>query len=232
MGMELGRIKGVWSDPRNAMDFTSADAPWQNGCSEALIKSIKKSLQVAIGDSIFGLTFSELQTACYEAANLVNERPIGRNPTSPEDGSYLCPNDLLLGRSTSRIPSDPFRETNNPNHRHEFVQKIVDAFWAKWIRDYFSSLIVQQKWHTAQRNLMVGDIVMMQDLNLVRGKWRLGRVSKIKLGDDGKERNVEVQYKNLKIGEPVGKCCGQDYVTIERAVHRLVVILPVDYEDK
>ena len=59
-------------------DFTSADAPWQNGCSEALIKLIKKALTVAIGDSI--LTFSELQTVCFEAANLVNERPIGRNP--------------------------------------------------------------------------------------------------------------------------------------------------------
>ena len=108
----------------------------------------------------------------------------------------------------------------------------MDAFWAKWIRDYFPSLIMQQKWHTAQQNLMVGDIVMIQDSNLVRGKWRLGRVSKIKPGDDGKVRNVEVQYKDLKIGEPVGKCTGQDYVTIERAIHWLVVILPVDYEDK
>ena len=107
-----------------------------------------------------------------------------------------------------------------------------DAFWAKWIRDYFPSLIVQQKWHTAQRNLIVGDIVMIQDSNLVRGNCRLGRVSKTKPGDDDKVRNVEVQYKNLKIGKPVGKCSRQDYVTIERAVHRLVVILPVDYEDK
>ncbi len=37
-------------------EFTSANAPWQNGCSEALIKSIKKALMVAIGDNI--LTFS------------------------------------------------------------------------------------------------------------------------------------------------------------------------------
>ena len=46
-------------------------------------------------------TFSELQTVCFEAANLVNERPIGRHPTSPHDESYLCPSDLLLGHSTS-----------------------------------------------------------------------------------------------------------------------------------
>ena len=75
--------------------FVPADAPWQNGASEALVKSVKKAITVAVGESV--MTFSELQTVCYEAANLVNERPVGRHPTSPEDGTYLYPNDLLLG---------------------------------------------------------------------------------------------------------------------------------------
>ena len=104
--------------------FSSADAPWQNGISEALIKSVKIAITLAIGESV--MTFSELQTVCFEAANLINERPIGRHPTSPDDESYLCPNDLLLGRSTSRVPSGPFVQTNNPRHRYEFIQKIVD----------------------------------------------------------------------------------------------------------
>ena len=211
-------------------EFTSADAPWQNGCSEALVKSIKKALMAAIRDNI--LTFTELQTVCFEAANLVNERPSGRNPTSPDDGTYLCPNDLLLGRATSRIPSGPFRETANPNHRHEFVQKIIDAFWKKWIRDHFPSFIVQRKWHTAQRDLMVGDVVLIQDSNQVRENWSLGKVAKAKPGNDGKVRNVEVQYKNPKSGEPINKYGDQDYVTVERLVHRLVVILPADHDDK
>ena len=40
--------------------FSSADAPWQNGVSEALIKSIKKAITIAIGENV--ITFSELQT--------------------------------------------------------------------------------------------------------------------------------------------------------------------------
>lgn len=107
-------------------EFIPADASWQNGVSEALVKSVKKATAVAIGEST--LSFSELQTVCYEAANLVKERPIGRHPTMPEDGAYLCPNDLLLGRSTSRVQSGPFRETSNPRHRYEFVQRIMDTF--------------------------------------------------------------------------------------------------------
>ena len=108
---------------------SSADAPWQNGVSEALIKSTKRAITAAIGKSI--LTFSELQTVCYETA-----RPIGRHPTSPDD-KYLCPSDLLLGRSTSKIPSGPFTYSADPRRRFEFVQMVTDNFWKKWTRDYF-----------------------------------------------------------------------------------------------
>lgn len=109
--------------------FVPADAPWQNGITEALIKSVKKALTIAIGDKV--MTFSELQTVCFEAANLVNERPIGRHPTLPEEGAYLCPNDLLLGRSTARVPSGPFKETKDERCRFEFVQSVVNSFWKK-----------------------------------------------------------------------------------------------------
>ena len=47
------------------MEICSADAPWQNGASEALVKSVKKAITVAVGESV--MTFSELQTVCYEA---------------------------------------------------------------------------------------------------------------------------------------------------------------------
>ena len=45
---------------------------------------------------------------------------------------------------------------------------------------------------------------------------------------DGKVRRVEVQFKNPKQGEPVTKYQGRGYVTIERLVHRLVLLVPKD----
>ena len=149
-------------------NFTPADAPWQNGTSESLIRSVKRSLKAAIGESI--LTFSELQTVLFEVANLINERPIGRHPRSAEDSSYLCPNNLLLGRSTTRVPSGPFNESTNARLHFEFIQNIVDSFWKRWTTNYFPDLIVCQKWHTAHRNLKTGDLVLIQDSNLVRGQ--------------------------------------------------------------
>lgn len=172
------------------------------------------------------MTFSELQTVCFKAANLVNERPIGRHPTSPDDGTYLCLNNLLLGRATSRVLSGPFRETSNPCHRFEFVQNVVNYFWKKWTRDYFPSLLIQQKWHTAQRNLREGDVVLIQDANQIRGQWKLGIVVKAFPGEDGRVRRVQVQYKNPKPGEAVNEYCGRGFVTVERAVNKLVVLIP------
>lgn len=52
-----------------------------------------------------------------------------------------------------------------------------------------------------------------------RGDWKMGRVSTVFPGNDGKVRKVEVEYKNTD---------STTYVRIERAVQRLVVILPIE----
>ena len=100
------------------------------------------ALKKAIGDSI--LTPFELYTVLLEIANLVNQRPIGRIPNDPDDGAYVCPNDLLLGRATSQVPQGPFQETRNPRKRVEFVQKLVDSFWRRWTRNVFPSLMARK----------------------------------------------------------------------------------------
>ena len=135
-----------------------------------MIKPVKKAIHQSIGTHV--LKFSELQAVLYEAANLVNERPVGKHPTHPEEGSYLCPNDILLGRSTARVPSGPFKEVSN-KRRFELVQAIADMFWKKWNRYYFSSLIIRNKWHTEKRNVEVGDVVIVKDSNGLRGNWRI-----------------------------------------------------------
>ena len=209
--------------------FTSADAPWQNGISEALIKTIKRTLKLVVGEN--ALRFSELQTICFEVANLVNERPIGRHPTSPDDGTYLCPNDLLLGRSSPRIPSGPFMETSSLRQRFRFIQGIINRFWKKWTVDYFPSLIVRQKWHTSVRDVKKGDVVLVADSNSVRGQWKLARATKTFPGKDGKVRKVELHYKNPRKGEPIKTYKGRGYVTVDRPVHKLVVIVPVEEQN-
>ena len=214
---EIGHQKVIQLQKGLTWHFSTPSAPWKNGCAEALIKSIKKSITVVIGDQV--LSFPELQTVVFEAANIVHERPIAVNARGLDDGSYLCPNDLILGRASSSVPSGPFKGCTNPRKRFEFVQSLVDCFWKKWIRDFFPSLIIRSNWHMKNRNAHVGDIIIMQELNALRGHWKLGKVSKVYTSEDGVIRNVDVQYKNES---------SKKLATVKRAIQSLVVILPVE----
>ncbi|XP_066016486.1 uncharacterized protein [Pocillopora verrucosa] len=183
--------------------FTTPAAPHQNGCAEALVKSCKRSLKIAIGKQL--LTPFELYTCLLEIANLLNQRPIGRIPNDPDDGAYLCPNDMLLGRATPEVPQGPFKDTRNLRKRVEFVQRIVDSFWKRWTRDVFPTLVPIKKWHVENRNVAVDDIVTVADQNAVRGKWAVGRVTKVHPGADGRVRNVTVKTATGEYSRPVTK---------------------------
>ncbi|KAJ8033781.1 hypothetical protein HOLleu_24140 [Holothuria leucospilota] len=62
--------------------FSAPDAPWQNGVTESLIRGVKTALFHVIGEQV--LTREELQTVFSEVSNLMNSRPIGQHPTSPQ----------------------------------------------------------------------------------------------------------------------------------------------------
>ena len=83
--LEKNKMQDFATDKRIKWSFGPGNAPWYNGCSEALIKSVKKAIGISIGEQV--LSYSELQTVFFEVANLVNEQPIGRHPTNPLDGS-------------------------------------------------------------------------------------------------------------------------------------------------
>ena len=86
------------------------------------------------------------------------------------------------------------------------MQQVVDSFWNRWIRDYLPTLIIRPKWHSSTRNLKVGDIVMVQDSNIVRGQWKLAQVCEANPGKDGKVRDVQIRYKALEANNTYHGC--------------------------
>ena len=105
-GWDNTKVKEYCADRGMKWQFTTTLAPHQNICAEPMVKSIKTALKKAIGDTV--LTLFELYTCIVEAATLVNQRPIGRIPNDHDEGSYLCPNDILLGCCSSKSPQGPF----------------------------------------------------------------------------------------------------------------------------
>ena len=66
--------------------FITPLAPHQNRCAESFVNSCKYALKKVLGEQ--PLTPFELHTCLEEIANLVTERPIGRLPNDPDDGTY------------------------------------------------------------------------------------------------------------------------------------------------
>ena len=214
------RVGTTWSTTK------AANATWENGCCEAMVKQAKRMLMLSLGSEI--LTILELQTVFYEIADLLNQRPIGVKISNPDQGSYLCPNDLLLGRATSSIPSGFMEQAVDVRHRWQFVQTIVNSFWKKWMRDFFHTLIVRSKWHTSKRNLHVGDLVLVKDSSSLRGQWKLPQVCNVFTSGDNVVRNVAIRYKQQSPGDEYK---GVQDTVIKRSAHSLVVLLPVEEQD-
>ena len=140
-------------------------------------------------------------------AQLCNERPIGLKPNSCTDPEFLSPNSLYLGRASDRIASGPFtsgdRFIEDPKHftsRFHLVQGITNQFWKTWTKLFFPSLLVRQKWHTAKRNLQVGDVCLLSEPSALRGEWRLVQVINTFPDSEGRVRNVEVKSKPKQDG--------------------------------
>ena len=65
----------------------------------------------------------------------------------------------------------------------------------------------------------------------MRGSWRLGRVSNVFPGDDGRLRNVEIQYKQFSTNEQVNVYTGKKYSTIQWPVQKLVVLVSINEDE-
>ena len=222
--VEFGAKEGMqWN-------FIMANSQHQNGGSEVLVKLCKgviKAFMQAMGDHI--LTLNELNTVMLETAHLVNSRPIGLKPNKDVDFEYLSPNSILLGKNSDTIDNGPFEQVKavcTDKERFLLCQRIIDQFWENWVKLYFPTLLVRQKWHYPRRNLQVGDVCVMQDSNAVRGDFRLCRVSQVYPDSKGIVRNVEVTVAAKQDGSKVYKPLA--LWKLKRHVNNLIVIDAAD----
>ena len=80
----------------------------------------------------------------------------------------------------------------------------------------------RSKWVKPQRNLQVGNIVLLVDDALPRTQWRMGRVIMADPGPDGLVRKVQI-----KIGNPghASNRKNTELKILERPVQKLILLL-------
>ena len=227
LGLDQDTLNSIGVHKGLEWNFGPADSPWYQGAAEALIKCAKKAITLAIGHQ--RMSAVELLTVFSEAANLMNERPIGFLPSPDSHLNILTANSLLLGRSTAINPGG-YEVTSTIQSRVSLVQKVIDQFWLHWTQLYAPTLVQQSKWLSVERDLRVDDVVLVADSNPLKAQYSLARVHQTIPSADGKIRKVKVAYKNYKVGEALHEYSGAKDKIVERAVQSLSLLVPVDAE--
>ena len=186
--------------------FNPPNAPHMGGVWERLVRTVKRPLQVILKDRT--VTDFQLMTIFAEIEGLVNSRPLTPSSNNINDYEALTPNHFLIGRSSANVPFAVHYETDiHSRKRWKQVQHLTNQFWRRWQREYLPSITIRPKWHKDQPNIKPGDLVLLVEDDIPRGKWQLARVRKVHPGNDGKVRVVEVKTSTNTYVRPVSKLC-------------------------
>ena len=156
--------------------FQPPKASHASGVWERLIRSTRTALKATLGESL--VEEDVLATVLTEVEATLNSRPLCAVSDDPNDLQPLTPNHLLLQRTVSGLPPGTFvKEDMLLRKKWRQTQILADHFWRRWLKEYVPALQERQKWHRPRRNAQVGDLVLVVDQDLPRGKWHLAVLS-------------------------------------------------------
>jgi hypothetical protein len=186
--------------------FQTPTAAHMSGVWERLVKMAKRHLVALSGNRL--LTDFGLRTLFAETEAIMNSRPLCSVSDDPQDFEPLTPNHFLLHRKVCGLPQGVFSKQDYLLRKEwRKIQYLLDLFWSRWLAEYIPKLQHRAKWRREQRNLMVGDLVLLAEDNVKRGQWPLGRVSEVYPGPDGVVQSALVKTADSEFKRPIAKMC-------------------------
>ena len=141
-------------------------------------------------------TFEEFTTILSQVEACLNSRPPTPSSCDSDSVKALTPGYFLIGKPIESLRALPLLR------RWHLCQSIVRHFWQRWSAEYVTSLRRLTKWQHPTRNFQVGDIVVLQEDNLVPTKWPLALMVKVHVGNDKLVRVVTVKTSTGTISDP------------------------------
>jgi hypothetical protein len=203
-------IKKFTSGHEIKWKFNPPAASHQGGVWERQIRTVRKILQSILQEQHLKSAQSDdqLHTLMCEIESTINSRPLTRMTDDPKDLNVITPNDILLMKSGTSIPPGEFHEKDlYARKRWRQIQYLANLFWRRWTKEYLPILQARQKWLQPQRNMKVGDVVMIVDELSPRNNWPMGIVEEVYVGNQGLVRSVKVKTKSSVLVRPINKLC-------------------------
>ena len=148
------------------------------------------------------LTFKEISTVLTQVEACLNSRPLTPLPCDCDAIEVLTPGHFLIEALPD--PSLSYRSISLLRQWH-LCQSMVRHFWQRWSIEYVTTLRRFAKWHQPTRNVQVGDVVVLQEHNLIPTRWPLARVIEVQPGNDGLVRVVTIKTSTGVYKRPVTK---------------------------
>jgi len=175
------------------------------GVWERMIRSIRSILIKILWDHSF--TEEQLRTYFCIAEDVINSRPITHVSNDPSDLRALSPNNLLRPNPASLFPILSDKNKVSLNKKWLQIQRVIDVFWMRWVREYLPRLQERTKWLKADKNLGPGDLVLLRDDNSARCDWPIGRIVEAYKGRDDLVRSALVKTSRGNYKRPISKIC-------------------------
>ena len=209
--MDGGAVQRWLANEGCEWHFNPPSASHMGGAWERAIATVRQVLYGVMRE--VGVTPDDdtLHTIFCEVENVVNSRPLTTVTSDPQDLDPITPNHVLTGKSSILLPplGNFQRADLYMRKRWRRTQYIVNLFWTRWRKEFLSAKQPRAKWQRPQRNLIVGDIVLIKE-EAPRNSWPLARVTAVHK-DDGVVRHVTVASRHAR--------------DLQRPVHKLVLLL-------
>ena len=153
-------------------------SPSQGGSWESMVKVFKKAFYQVMGDARRTPSLIELQTFTSDAVRIINDRPLTSVSDKPNDLSSITPACFLGQQLAPNTPVSAFHERGDLRRDFVYNATLAQKFWEAWMKGYLPTLQGRNKWKTLQKNLVVGQLVLVGDSGDLskRGSYRLGRI--------------------------------------------------------
>ena len=188
--------------------FIPARSPHFGGIWEINVKAVKYHLSRIIGLQTY--TFEAFYTTLTQIEAIINSRPITPLSSDPNDLKALTPAHFLIGRSLNALPDDEFSDKPLPAcSRYKHAQQMAHHFWQRWHKDYLNTMQQRIKWRRQGNDsaIQVGRLAIIKEEDTKPLFWRLGRIIRVIVADDGIVRVVELKTTKGTLLRAVNKIC-------------------------
>ncbi|XP_020556659.2 uncharacterized protein LOC110014220 [Oryzias latipes] len=200
-------------------------ASHMGGVWERQIRTIRSVLTAILDQSSKRLDSSSLRTFLYEVMAIINSRPLSTDHLNDPSFEPLTPNHILMMKSSiiSPPPGDFVSQDLYLRKRWRQVQYLANVFWTRWKKEYLLNLQQRQTWQKDKRDTKVNDIVILQEDNSPRCRWKLAKVTEVYPSADGRVRKVKLLLSNSTLDD-TGKRSAKP-VYLDRPVQKTVLLL-------